>query len=110
MSLTDEFLKRLDLLELEQDRQQEEVLSLAADISPVIGLQIDNIDAKKSTKGYVILLEFADAPVSEWSDETNGWRSRNLGSRYNSIHQADKKLAILKQKWPDYPLRIGLVT
>lgn len=110
MSLTDDFLKRLDLLELEQDRQQEEVINLAADISPVIGLQIDNIDAKKSTKGYVILLEFADAPVSEWSDETNGWRSKNLGSRYKSIHQADKKLAILKQKWPDYPLRIGLVT
>jgi hypothetical protein len=81
MSVTDDLLKRLDFLELEQDRQ-----------------------------GYVVLLEFADAPVSEWSDETNGWRSKNLGSRYTSIQLADKKLAILKQKWPDYPLRIGLIT
>lgn len=110
MPLADDLLKRLDLLELEQDRQQEEVISLAEDISPVIGLKFENIAVKKSTKGYVILLEFADAPVSEWSDETNGWRSRSLGSRYTSIQQADKKLAILKQKWPEYPLRIGLIT
>jgi len=110
MSLTDDLLKRLDFLELEQDRQQEEVINLAEEISPEIGLKMENINAKKSTKGYVVLLEFADAPVSEWSDETNGWRSKNLGSRYTSIQQADKKLAILKQKWPDYPLRIGLIT
>jgi DNA topoisomerase VI subunit A len=110
MSLTDNLLKRLDFLELEQDRQQEEVMSLAEEISPEIGLKMENINVKKSTKGYVILLEFADAPVSEWSDETNGWRSKNLGSRYTSIQQADKKLAILKQKWPEYPLRIGLIT
>ncbi|MEZ5672716.1 MAG: hypothetical protein R3E08_10170 [Thiotrichaceae bacterium] len=54
MSASDDLFKRLNLLELEQDRQREEVIDLAADISPVIGLKLENIDAKKSTERVML--------------------------------------------------------
>jgi len=98
--------KRLNSLEQEQERQDKEVTQLVTDIVPIKKTTLK----QKVRKGYVIRLDFGSgAPVSEWSDETNGWRSKNLGSRYLSQEQAEQKLAVLKKKWPDYPLKVNHV-
>lgn len=98
--------QRLNNLEQEQERQDKEVTQLVTDIVPFKKAKLK----PKARKGYVIRLDFGSgAPVSEWSDETNGWRSRDLGSRYPAQEQAEQKLALLKKKWPDYPLKISLI-
>jgi hypothetical protein len=101
--LLKELEDRLDKLEKEQERQQQEVTQLVTDIGP-----LKHFLKPQPKNGYVIRLDFgAGAPVSEWSDETNGWRSKDLGSRYSSQQQAEQKLTELKKKWPDYPLKIN---
>lgn len=107
-----ELLKRLDYLEREQKIQDREVHGLAEEMKP-LGVEVhhylDDIDLPKpSLKGYVIVLDFGQgSPVSEWSDDTNGWRTTGLGSRYTDIEQAEKRFKELKAKWPEYPLRLG---
>lgn len=106
-----DLLKRLDSLEHEQETQEKEVRTLSEEMKPLgIDVQsyVDDIDVpKKSTKGYVILLDFGQgSPVSEWSDETNGWRTKGLGSRYVEPAQAKQRFNELKSKWPEYPLRL----
>jgi hypothetical protein len=54
------------------------------------------------------VLDFGQgSPVSEWSDETNGWRTKGLGSRYRESAQAKQRYHELKTKWPEYPLRLS---
>ncbi|GEM_PF-1201531 len=102
-AISKELQKRLDALEQEQNRQEVEVKTLTTAIKPV---REPAKDKTPRLKGFVIRLDFgAGAPVSEWSDETHGWRSHELGTRYNTEELATKKLAELKQKWPDYPLK-----
>lgn len=104
MLISKELEKRLNQIEQEQERQQHEVSQLVTEIVPFK----KGVAKPKPKSGYVIRLDFgAGAPVSEWSDETNGWRSKNLGSRYSTQQQAEQKLAELKKKWPDYPLKIN---
>jgi hypothetical protein len=110
MSYSD-LLKRLDSLEQEQETQQSEVHTLAEEMKPFgIDVQhyVEDIDVpKQTTKGYVILLDFGQgSPVSEWSDETNGWRTKGLGSRYAEAAKAKQRFHELKTKWPEYPLRL----
>ncbi|MCV6638727.1 hypothetical protein [Candidatus Albibeggiatoa sp. nov. NOAA] len=111
MSYSD-LLKRLDSLEQEQETQEKEVYTLAEEMKPLgidVHAYVDDIDVpKKSTKGYVILLDFGQgSPVSEWSDDTNGWRTKGLGSRYPEPAQAKRRFHELKTKWPEYPLRLS---
>ncbi len=102
-AINKELQKRLDALEQEQNRQEVEVKTLTTAIKPV---REPAKDKAPRQNGFVIRLDFgAGAPVSEWSDDTHGWRSHDLGTRYNTEELAEKKLAELKQKWPDYPLK-----
>ncbi len=106
-----ELLKRLDSLEKEQETQEKEVYSLSEEMKP-LGIDIHYVEdielPKQATEGYVILLDFGGgSPVSEWSDETNGWRTKGLGSRYAEVAQAKQRFHELKSKWPEYPLRLS---
>lgn len=103
MSMNSELQKRLAALEDEQNRQEKAVKELTTEIVP----------AQEKTKkaepriGFIIRLDFGSgAPISEWSDETHGWRSQGLGTRYGEEKSAELKLTELKNKWPDYPLKI----
>jgi hypothetical protein len=107
-----DLLKRLDSLEQEQKNQQKEVYTLAEEMQPLgidVHNYVDDIDVpRKKKEGYVIVLDFGQgSPVSEWSDETNGWRTVGLGSRYQESAQAKKRYQELKAKWPEYPLRLS---
>ncbi|MEK7989767.1 MAG: hypothetical protein VSS52_002075 [Thiotrichaceae bacterium] len=106
-----DLLKRLDSLEQEQETQEEEVHMLAKEMQP-LGIDVHDFDVidvpKKQKKGYVIVLDFGQgSPVSEWSDDTNGWRTKGLGSRYRESAEAKQRFQELKTKWPEYPLRLG---
>lgn len=99
---------RLRELEAEQDRQEHAVHDLAkiTELKDVEDIKISK-EIKQGGKGFYICLDFgAGAPVSEWSEETNGWRSKNQGTRYKSQAEAEQRYKQLKQKWPDYPLKI----
>lgn len=103
VTISSELQKRLDALEQEQNRQEKEVKQLTIEIKPIQ----EPTKKAEPKNGFVIRLDFGSgAPVSEWSDETHGWRSQELGSRYNTEQLASQKLLELKKKWPDYPLRI----
>ncbi len=99
-----ELEKRLFALEQEQNRQEKEVTQLTTDIAPAP----KKVSQKPQSKnGFVIRLDFgAGAPISEWSDETHGWRSKDLGTSYPSEQHALQRLSELKTKWPDYPLSL----
>jgi hypothetical protein len=106
MAISEELKKRVAQLEAEQKRQEE-------DVSKLTKVKQDLPIPKKIIKnkeGFLVKLVFGNnAPVSEWSDETHGWRTSGLGTRYPSQQVAEQKLAELKEKWPNYPLEIGLV-
>lgn len=105
MGLNRDLYQRLAKLEMEQKRQEEDVDKLVEIVSPPKGATLTKI---KSDAGYTVCLIFgAGAPTSEWSDETHGWRSKGLGSRYQSEQKARQKLTELKRRWPEYPLEIG---
>ena len=102
----DDLKKKLAEIEMEQVRQQKEVQSLTEVVVPNY---IDKPAPKvaKVLSGIYICLEFgAGAPISEWSDETHGWRTQALGTRYPTKEEALQRLAELKQRWPDYPLKL----
>lgn len=104
MTINEELKKRVAQLEAEQQRQEE-------DVSNLTKIKQEAPTSKKIAKhkeGYLVKLVFGDnAPISEWSDETHGWRTSGLGTRYPSQQVAEQKLAELKEKWPNYPLEIG---
>jgi len=101
-----ELEKKLAALEFEQERQQNQVNTLSVEMTDVKLVENVKVD-KRPQHGYIIRLVFGDkSPVSEWSDETNGWRTKGLGSRYNSKQDAEKKFSLLKKKWPSYPLKL----
>lgn len=106
-SISKELKKRIELLEKEQQRQQEDVNKLTEIVEVPITTKRP---AKVSRESYIIRLVFSNnAPISEWSDETHGWRTAGLGSQYSNQQLAEQKLAALKKKWPTYPLEISLV-
>jgi hypothetical protein len=106
MAISEELRKRVAQLEAEQQRQEEDVSRLAK-IKQEVPTPKKTV---KSKEGYFVKLVFGDnAPVSEWSDETHGWRTAGLGTRYPSQQLVEQKLAELKKKWPSYPLEVGLV-
>jgi hypothetical protein len=53
---------------------------------------------------YVICLMFDAKSPTEWSG--NGWSEQGKGMRYSSLEQVKLTYQKLKQKWPDYPLKI----
>ncbi|MEN9847461.1 MAG: hypothetical protein RL368_201 [Pseudomonadota bacterium] len=102
----DDLKKKLAEIEMEQIRQQKEVQSLAVEVIPNL---VERATPKvvKTISGIYICLEFGSgAPVSEWSDETHGWRTQGLGTRYPTKENALQRLVELKQRWPDYPLKL----
>lgn len=122
MALSKELHERLAKLEQEQERQLQEIETLqtidfdsfdanllatapVAAAKPIPSIQIPPPPKAKLGKGYKIRLDFGNgAPASEWSEDTHGWRSKGQGSFYANEHIAGKKLAELKQRWPNYPL------
>lgn len=103
----DDLKKKLAELELEQVRQQKDVQSLTSNVSNIPLLDKPAPKVAKVLSGIYICLEFgAGAPVSEWSDETHGWRTQGLGTRYATQQDALQQLNALKQRWPDYPLKL----
>lgn len=102
----DDLKKKLAEIEMEQVRQQKEVQSLTIEVIPNL-LEKAAPKVAKVLSGIYICLEFGSgAPVSEWSDETHGWRTQGLGTRYQTKEDAMLRLAELKKRWPDYPLKL----
>jgi hypothetical protein len=100
----DDLRRRVAMLEVEQERQQDEVNQLA----DVIMKPEEKPIQKQKSSGYTISLDFGSgAPISEWSDETHGWRTQGLGTHYPTRELADRKLLQLKKNWPDYPFKIS---
>jgi arginine deiminase len=61
----------------------------------------------KSTKTesyYIIRLMFDPKSPQEWSGR--GWCERGKGIRYKNVETVKQSFRKLKQKWPDYPLKI----
>ena len=76
-----------------------------------IDLSLEKLGAEKAKgavgSGYVVCLVFNASAPSEWSEESGGgWRGKGLGSRYPHQQDAEAVLLSLKQKWPDYPIKI----
>jgi hypothetical protein len=129
MAFSEELLERLYKLELEQERQLQEIESLQK--FPLFDLTaLENKSTAhflmvqkdlpklpyslKRTSGknmaYKICLDFGNgSPASEWSEETRGWRSRGQGSYYADVQIAKEKLHELKSRWPNYPLVMSAV-
>ncbi|OQW87788.1 MAG: hypothetical protein BWK78_08755 [Thiotrichaceae bacterium IS1] len=100
MAISEELRKRVAQLEAEQQRQEKDV----SDLTKIRQETSTSEKAPKNKEGFFVKLVFGDnAPVSEWSDETHGWRTAGLGTRYPNQQIA----AELKEKWPNYPLQIG---
>ena len=105
MAIDDQLKRRVAMLEVEQERQQDEVNQL----TNIITEKKEKPVQKQKSNGYTISLDFGGgAPISEWSDETHGWRTQGLGTRYPTRELADRKLIQLKKNWPDYPFKISL--
>jgi len=105
MAIDDQLKRRVAMLEVEQERQQDEVNQL----TNIITEKKEKPVQKQKSNGYMISLDFGGgAPISEWSDETHGWRTQGLGTRYPTRELADRKLIQLKKNWPDYPFKISL--
>ncbi len=74
-----------------------------------IDLTLEELTRPKSKvqgKGFVILLMFDPKSPTEWSEESSGWRGKGQGTVYSTENDAKIVLKKLKQKWPDYPLKI----
>lgn len=105
MAINEELKKRLALIEEEQQRQEKDVSALSEREQMIPPVKKKTVPDKV---GYCIRLIFsASAPISEWSDETHGWRTAGLGSRYSSQALAEQRLAELKKRWPTYPLEVS---
>lgn len=104
MAMNDQLKRRIAMLEVEQERQQDEVNQLNSIITEP---KKEKTTQKQKSVGYVISLDFGGgAPISEWSDETHGWRTLGLGTRYPTQELANRKLVQLKKSWPEYPFKI----
>lgn len=58
-------------------------------------------------KGFIILLTFNPTLPTEWSEQSGGgWRGKSQGTVYQTKEEAETMLKKLKQKWPDYPLKV----
>ncbi|ALG67592.1 hypothetical protein [Beggiatoa leptomitoformis] len=63
------------------------------------------------TGNYVIRFQFSkNTPVSEWNDETLGWREAGQGTRFRDAEYAKLRILQLKNKWPDYPIVLHELT
>jgi hypothetical protein len=63
---------------------------------------------KVQEKGFIVLLMFDPKSPTEWSEQSGGgWRGKGQGTVYSTPNEANAMLKKLKQKWPDYPLKIA---
>ncbi len=77
-----------------------------------IDLTLEGLGANKTKAqhGYVVCLMFNPNAPTEWSEESGGgWRGKGSGTSYPTRAKADKMLQELKQKWPDYPIKLHQV-
>lgn len=112
--------QKVEDLELARER---EVLELGEEAQKELRTEepsksVENIDLSEellgqkpekiqTTGGYAVCLVFNPTSPSEWSDESGGgWRGKGLGTHYPALEDAQKQLAQLKKKWPDYPLKL----
>jgi len=64
--------------------------------------------AKMQGKGFIILLMFDPKLPTEWSEQSGGgWRGKGQGTVYATKAEAEITLSKIKQKWPDYPLKLA---
>lgn len=74
--------------------------------------ELNNMDSQPSINTnakeiYVIHLLFNPQSPSEWSEEGGGgWRQAGSGTQYVQKEKVDARFNILKQQWPDYPIKI----
>jgi len=165
MKVSDELKQRIKQLEIEQERQQKELIDLEqlrdlaamqemekelatidANFAPLVvtnektqnvdlaqeyeelkggdgtianttTLKIHDIDlteelaasnrSKIQGKGFIVLLMFDPKSPTEWSEQSSGgWRGKGQGTVYSTQAEANAMLKKLKQKWPDYPLKV----
>jgi len=103
----EELEQKLKKLENQQNHLLEEVTHINSEIISIAKKASTPIKAVQD--GYIIGLDFSSDlqhHICEWSDETHGWRKRGLGTCYASQQEAIQRLAVLKAKWPNYPLKI----
>lgn len=75
-----------------------------------IDLTLEDLTKPKSKtqeKGFIILLMFDPKAPTEWSEDSSGWRGKGQGTVYATEKDAKTALVKLKQKWPDYPLKVA---
>jgi hypothetical protein len=79
---------------------------MVADVDLSLEHELAEMNKKPEQKsGFRICLLF-ETP-SEWSDESGGgWRGVNQGTVYDNLAQAQTQAQVLKQRWPDYPIKI----
>ncbi|OQW93620.1 MAG: hypothetical protein BWK79_10180 [Beggiatoa sp. IS2] len=134
MKTNEELEKRLEKLEIEQERQDtvlddflrefEEVLKLEAKLANIDNYEFKLVVPKKEVSiqdsddalmreggnkggGYVIRLVFNPKKPSEWAEEGGGgWRDYGMGMRYPDLQRAKQRLQELRTQWPDYPMKI----
>jgi hypothetical protein len=100
----DKLQQQLDEIEMEQNRQEHEINDIDLKILSIKKKAFTQHQAKNR---YVICLYFGSGILScEWSEEAHSWRIKGLGTRYSSLEEAEHKFAVLKAKWPNYPLKI----
>ncbi len=58
----------------------------------------------KTENYYIIRLMFDPKSPQEWSGR--GWCERGKGMRYKNVETVKQIFRKLKEKWPDYPLKI----
>ena len=107
--------KEKKLLE-EGEKAQKEMAAPAPQPQPTFKLELAEeflLDTEEKPQkavakgGFAICLMFNEESPTEWSEESGGgWRGRGLGARYPTQKEAERVLQQLKQKWPDYPLKI----
>ena len=101
----DKLEQELKELETQQQCLQAEMRKINSEMISMV--KTASIPIKATHDGYLICLGFGSGShIGEWCDETKGWRKRGLGTRYSSEQEAEQRLATLKARWPNYPLKI----
>lgn len=56
--------------------------------------------------GYLVVLLFKSDTPSEWSSETNGWRTKGSGTVFPTQEHAQKVATALAKRFNNYPIKV----
>ncbi len=65
-----------------------------------------NKTAVAAKSGYLVVLLFKSDTPSEWSSETNGWRTKGSGTVFPTQEHAQKVAAALAKRFSHYPIKV----